>query len=315
MFLSEGHLFKSEHEFEPNKLSFKHISKIHKSMPKQVQLTKRWGPFRLKRKIIIFSYHKCGTVLFRNIFNSLCSRMGLSMTVVYGQASSESFEGDVTLLEHSQFHERDLPDDFIGIHLSRDPRDILVSGYKYHIRCAEPWAKHTYRHGEDLLFPAVPYVLEARSLGERESYVALLDGLSYQSKVGSLGQFEGLAFEYENYTKWTLEDISRWSPRSNVYECRMEVLYEDYEGWFRDMSDFIGGNLLFCKLFLYYASKQNILLRSDAQIQANAYVASRKISKWHSFLPESVVSRFYVDWPEFFDDSNNCKLPMGRVNG
>ena len=282
-------------------------------MPKENHLTTALGPIVLKRKIIVFSYHKCGTVLFRSIFHPLCSCLGFSFSVVYGLATKDSFSSDITLLEHSQFKDDDLPTEYTGIHLSRDPRDILVSGYFYHKRCSEDWAHSVISDANsELSYPEIPYVLESRDVKIHQIYANTLSGTSYQEKLNSMDYDDGLSFEYEHYTCWTLQDLSKWRARPNVFECRMEVMYEDYDSWVQKICDFIDEGRLFRWMFLRFAAKQNILTKTDAQLGVNNHISSRQISKWRGVLSSNMCNRFYSDWSGMFDSSGECTLPIGR---
>ena len=99
-------------------------------------------------------------------------------------------------------------DDCRVIHLIRDPRDVLISGTRYH-REAGP--------GEKFLHWSRPY----------------LGGASYQEHLSSLPELEQYRFEMKEKHAETLEQMLAWDyDRKNTVEIRYERLMEDTRGWF-----------------------------------------------------------------------------------
>src|ERR1700710_1294872 len=92
---------------------------------------------RLGPQLIVFSYHKSGTSLLLHVMTKVCERLGLSLANYYGLVDRPGAEPGVVLLPHSLLRAR-LDRPYRAIRMIRDPRDIWVSGYLYHCRCA-PW--------------------------------------------------------------------------------------------------------------------------------------------------------------------------------
>ncbi len=95
-----------------------------------------------------------------------------------------------------------------GSHLIRDPRDIVVSGYFYHLWTEETWAN----------LPRAEY-----------------RGRSYKEYINSLDVDDGLAAEIHRVNFW-VPHMAEWdyeNPR--IYEMRYEELILDEQKYFREM--------------------------------------------------------------------------------
>ena len=89
----------------------------------------------------IFGHHKCATMWLEDIARLACQRLNLRLGVVYNE---DQFERDLparVARERTDFlvygnadieYTRALPD-FRGVHIIRDPRDIVVSAYYSHL--------------------------------------------------------------------------------------------------------------------------------------------------------------------------------------
>ena len=91
--------------------------------------------------------------------------------------------------------ETDIPD-YIGTHMIRDPRDVVVSGYFYH-----QWTKE------------VGYSMYDEKLGT-----------TYQERVNTLPKEEGMMFEMQNKGVETMNKMRRWSYINPLF---LEIRYED----------------------------------------------------------------------------------------
>ena len=84
---------------------------------------------------------------------------------------------------------------FTGSHLVRDPRDVIVSGYHYHLWTNEAWANEPRPE---------------------------LDGQSYQEHLKSLPRNEGLLAEISFASRRWLREMAEWQPRPEFLELRYE---------------------------------------------------------------------------------------------
>ena len=91
---------------------------------------------------IFFGHHKCASSWMSRIFYSIQKRTGL--TISYGASS----DMELVIVPNASFDWLEkVSTDYKGIHLVRDPRDVIISGYFSHrnthrIRDWENLAKH-----------------------------------------------------------------------------------------------------------------------------------------------------------------------------
>ncbi len=141
--------------------------------------------FRTKREvpIFIFGYHKCGTKLLGKIFSSLCLRFGWKYVSVPG-VTDKIPRADLVFFLHSQVDYEKLPENFIGIHMVRDPRDVIVSGYLYHKRTTEAWCiSKNFQTSAPIKYPQIPNSQMYRTEAWKIDYIKKLNGMSYQEKI------------------------------------------------------------------------------------------------------------------------------------
>jgi len=93
-------------------------------------------PHQVRPLIVHSCYHKVGTHWFNNIFNSLAKELGLKYQ--YCAQIDLKREADLYLDDHSKVDFSSLRPYFAS-HMIRDPRDVIISGYFYHLWCAEAW--------------------------------------------------------------------------------------------------------------------------------------------------------------------------------
>lgn len=143
-------------------------------------------------------HHKAGTVWFRNILLDIADQYGLRFDHADHRGTPRP-RTDLFLQDHSKV-DRDALPPFRGSHVVRDPRDIVVSAYHYHLWTEEPWA-HVPKE--------------------------IFGGRSYQEELKRLPPDEGLLLEIE-HTGFTIEDMRAWDyddPR--FLEVRFEELLAD----------------------------------------------------------------------------------------
>ncbi len=84
-------------------------------------------------------YHKAGTVWFKQVLRAVAEDFGLPFSVVQRSSGRPLPRPGIGLDNSSVLDYSELPP-FRGTHMVRDPRDMLVSGYHYHLWTEEAWA-------------------------------------------------------------------------------------------------------------------------------------------------------------------------------
>lgn len=246
-----------------------------------------------RRQIFVFCYHKSGTVLFRNIMQELCARLGLSVTEQYGMAWGVDPDQDVVILDHSLLG-FDLTRPFRAIRVVRDPRDIWLSGYLYHRHCQEPWCINTnFDPSPPILFPRVPVAFEHRRERWKRDYLARLGGKSYQQNLLDRDRDAGLDFELAGYTGCTMEDMRAWRLSSpDLLQVKLETIAQDFDAAMQKIFRHLGFTAADLALALEVAATEDVARMDDAAIAANPHIHSRELSKWRNMLSAEQVRRF-----------------------
>jgi hypothetical protein len=136
-----------------------------------------------------------------NIFRSICAGQGLSF--YHGDQIHLPQYYDLFFQEHSKFELETLPKPYQGLHLIRDPRDVIVSAAFYHESCKkENWLLQSMKEFE---------------------------GLSYQQSIANLPSLEKkLEFEMHHCSGNTIRDMLSWNySNTNFYEAKYEDLVTD----------------------------------------------------------------------------------------
>lgn len=166
------------------------------------------------RRILVGTHHKTGSRWMRNLFAAVCEEHSLRF---HGGSGSEApANWDLLFEDHSQFDRRLLATPFRGLHLIRDPRDIVISGAFYHQHATEAW-----------LTQPLP----------------VLGGESYQAALNARATLdERIAFEMEYAARHTLGEMLAWrytDPR--FFEAKYEDLIADTDlHLFRGVFLFLG---------------------------------------------------------------------------
>lgn len=148
-----------------------------------------------------FGHHKAGTVWFRRVLLETSRAYGLR----YRTGTAHPVPADADLVFYAgtgQFERRLLGGRRVrGAHVVRDPRDLVVSGYEYHLVTSEAWA----------VTPLAAY-----------------GGRSYQEHLRSLDEHRGLAAEIDWLLAGTAEQMRRWDyGQPDVLELRYEDVLAD----------------------------------------------------------------------------------------
>ncbi len=144
-----------------------------------------------------FSHHKAGTVWFQRVLKKLAQQLGWKFQSCL--QSELDADTQIFMQENSRVELAQLPG-FRASHLIRDPRDLVVSGYFYHLWCQEAWC------------------LEKR---------ARYDGRSYQETLNSVSREKGITLEIER-CRSTFERMAQWDyTNPALIELRFEDLLAD----------------------------------------------------------------------------------------
>jgi hypothetical protein len=201
---------------------------------------------------------------------------------------------DLILFPHSLVDLSEVEVPFVGVHVVRDPRDVIVSGYLYHRRCEEAWCVNRDLNAtEPILFPRVPWSQEHRSERWKREYLRSLDGKSYQQNLLGRNQTDGLLFEMEHCGRWTIESMMDWDyGHPSVLEIRFEDIMSNYDGTFRSVFQYIGLSGTRLEQAIGIAASEDLNRMTPREIQSNPHISSRRTSKWQLYFEDVHRRRF-----------------------
>jgi hypothetical protein len=133
----------------------------------------------------------------------------------------------------------------------RDPRDLVVSGYFYHRRGAEPWTRIESPTAEDWYFAngLVPEGLRGA-------------GTSFADYLQSLPEEDGLLAELE-FRAPHFESMERWPDRHpDILTLRYEEMIGNEVQAFRRLFEFYGLGPIERRIGLWFASRYSLKKRS-----------------------------------------------------
>jgi hypothetical protein len=164
--------------------------------------------------LIHCGHHKAATVWVRQVLLEVIARYGLRQQE--GKDVPIRAVTDMAFFANAGHFRRELVGSraFRGSHLIRDPRDLIVSGYEYHLVTAEPWVTRSRpRYG----------------------------GLSYQGYLRSLDEHDGLLAEIEWFARETGAAMGRWDyAQPEFLELRYEDMVADESGSFERLFRWYG---------------------------------------------------------------------------
>jgi hypothetical protein len=161
------------------------------------------------------SYHKCLTIYYSRVMSQMYNRL-LPWSGGYKHFNShlDQFTENLGRWRVLSVNNHALDLDRLGsfriTHFVRDPRDLVVSGYHYHKRGAEPWC--------DVVNPAP----ERWKVVNGNIPAAMGGQHSYTTYLQSLPEEDGLIAEIE-FRKHHFESMARWpKDHSDILTLRYE---------------------------------------------------------------------------------------------
>ena len=226
------------------------------------------SPFKNKdeqRLIIHCAHHRCGSVWLDNVLHAVADSFGLR----YQKDTQDKLKKDteVFMEDHSWIDFNSLPP-YAATHMIRDPRDIIVSAYFYHL-----WTKEVWAH--------VP----------REEH----GGKTYQEYINSLDKEEGVLAEINRSAKH-LKYMGEWNYHNpNVMEIKYEDMIEDERSMFRKMFQHYGFSDSAIEKSLGVADRYsfgNMTKRKIGEKQDQSHLRSGRSGQWQETFTDAHKAHF-----------------------
>lgn len=219
-----------------------------------------------QQTLVHFCHHKVGTVWFARVLRAVAQHYGLSFEHL--EAAPPAPGTRIALQHHTRV---DLASfgSFVGSHIVRDPRDVVVSGYHYHL-----WTNERAIVAPD---PA-------------------LGGASYQEHLRGLDRKAGLLAEIRRASSRAIREMAEWDYDDPRF---LELRYEDA------LAD---DHATFTELFRHYGFSDRAVERSAeiarafgfrqmagrplGEVQEDAHLRSGLPGQWRDEFNENHVALF-----------------------
>lgn len=240
----------------------------------------------------VATHHKTGTVWMHNLFRAIASRLAvpclapvpspdprfvlklsgphMASNAVLESTIQQASSGAFVLDRYRSFTEvpARIPGTR-GIHLIRDPRDVLISATFYHLRSSEPW-----------LHVAQPD----------------FDGMTYQQALRSLPTLRDcLLFELKYHTGFVIDEMTTFPPLANVSTVYYESLMgEDSLSVFEHLFAHLGFPRSARKVALGCAERESIQLNPTRR--RSAHIRSGATRQWRMHFDRALGEAFAEDF-------------------
>ena len=239
------------------------------------------NPFPESRSHLIIqcAHHKVGTVWFERVLKAIASHYGLPFIKSVIRAIPPAGPR-VYVDDHSKIDLSELTQPYRGSHMIRDPRDMVVSGYHYHLWTDEPWANTKISEfGPDIsnYWPLLP--------------VNDISHLSYKEYLNSLDREDGLMAEIQRASSVDIRDVMTWNYEDeNILNFKYEDIMQDEEGTFRKIFSFYGFKeeaVSYCtrKAMEFSFSRQTE--NDDGKVNEKTHLRSGKLEQWRTEFSDS----------------------------
>jgi hypothetical protein len=205
-------------------------------------------------------------VWFIRVLSTVARRYGLHFQA--GAQEELTASTEIFLQDHSRINRTTLPP-HRGSHMIRDPRDMIVSGYHYHLWTEEQWARTPQKR---------------------------YDGKSFQEALNNVGTKRGLILEMERFCREDLQDMLQWDYDDPAF---LELKYEDviaeesshFEALFNHYGFHENAVEVGLKIAEYY-SFQNVSGRSFGDVEEQSHLRSGRTSQWEDHFDDELKDRF-----------------------
>lgn len=194
----------------------------------------------------------------KDVFDSLCAA-----------AEAQSSEPSIFFDYHAEFPDLSacLDDSgACGIHVVRDPRDMLLSAVRFHLTADEPWL-----HVPDDRF----------------------GGLTYQQKIDSYDCLEDqIRFEMQYNMGWVIRKMHRFDAQGVFRDVHYEDLIEDNSMvlWHELCIEFgLVGREIINALDSFWRSSIFGDMKKVAQSGTNAHIKNAKPRQWQTLLSDAMI--------------------------
>ncbi len=238
----------------------------------------------LKRPLIIHgSYHKVGTVWFRNILSSICCEYGLRFLSQTQEFNTKNIphKFDACIHGNSQFNFNELRE-YTGSHMTRDPRDMIISGYHYH-----KWTKEAWVHES---------LADFAKRWEAKGYVwpyAVDSNMTYQQLLNSVDNDLGIEIEMRRFSRSMMPIMTDWDyANPKIFEIKYHEIMQDEKAVLRLLFEHYGFHDEAVRKCLKLAEKFSFKNMKGKQNSEAHHLRSGKSNQWKTEFSDKHIALF-----------------------
>lgn len=224
--------------------------------------------------LFVGTHHKTGTQLCMHVFRDIAAELGLKF--FDGWQRNLPAGTDLWFMLHSRVDAAAIPG-LRGAHFVRHPLSLLCSGYRYHRICTERWCiSSDHATGAD---------------GIRYRF----DGHSYQQKLNSVSEMEGLQIEMRGRSYNAIMDMYAWDySNPNIRTWQFEQVMRDFDGTMLEILAFL--NLP--EHMLDIARRHDVKRMSAAARRENVHVTDKDGTlSWERYFTPDLLDEFRSLYP------------------
>ena len=217
-----------------------------------------------RSRTLIGTHHKVLTVYMARVFRAYAFITGQSFC--RATRSPVEYDKNVILNGHSTFDFQSVTRPFRGIHIRRDPRDLLVSCVHYHLKSSELWLHREGHWG--------------------------LEGSTYQHELRALRNMEErLIFELDHEGGAIIDGMSSWDySKPEFVELRYErIVATDGIAYVRESLD---QSALFDLREIMLLEKLFNIFSTLGVLANRQHIRNAKPSQWKEYFTPKVEKRF-----------------------
>lgn len=236
------------------------------------------------------SYHKCLTMYFFRTANAGLNKLALSRKKKYEHF--ESIQGvfynqmqDYYLCSINNFAPKleNIQSDFRITRFIRDPRDLIVSGYFYHKRGAEPWFR--FKNPTEAYWSAIN--------GHVPDNMPKSD--SFAEYLNRFNESDGMLKEME-FRKYHLESMRQWPEDPRIKTFKYEDVILDQVGTFSKILDHLEIDNFEKKKLLFFANKYALKNRTQ-----DNHIRDPKAGQWKTYFTPEMNAHFVREYGDILD--------------
>ncbi|MGR3762415.1 sulfotransferase domain-containing protein (plasmid) [Roseobacteraceae bacterium NS-SX3] len=215
------------------------------------------------RRIFVATHHKGMTTYFKAVLKLLAFGLGERYESVYTEPPQPGT--GIFLSAHSQTP-WDRIGPYRGIHIMRDPRDMIVSSYHYHLWTHEMWV-----------------------------HVPDADGVTYQEKLRAAGRTEALFMTIRHFIFFSRETLENWDlDDPDILEISYdELMGENRAQVYERMFTFLGlegrAHRLGVRLMHLFEAGKRSRIRKDRPNE-RAHIRSGRSGQWRQELEPAHIA-------------------------